>query len=240
MIASLTFTYSNNRYDLVKFKSQDKVDRYFRNKLDKNFYVFHNSTVEYQKQVIEGNLLSDFKLTFGSIQGSYPQALKAVLLKLKDLGITKVVYMQDDVFSSCGMNTALLDDLVNHLRIMQEPYLNLEYNDNQFDKILHEKNTFKVLDTDTNYFVNKKMWSFDDSCYCGNIDYILHNIYDETYFSYPDIWSAEWYLKYKFERNPTKRNITNIPFFRRVNLVGENIQNKQEDLKLITEYLNDL
>lgn len=53
MICSYTQTYSNNRDELFYFHNKDKVDLNFRNKLDKNYYIFHNSPENYKLYICE-------------------------------------------------------------------------------------------------------------------------------------------------------------------------------------------
>ena len=53
MIASFTQTYSDNRTVLFEFHNKDHIDIYFRNKLDINYYAFHNSPSEYVQNILE-------------------------------------------------------------------------------------------------------------------------------------------------------------------------------------------
>jgi len=41
MIASLTFTYGNERHDIFKYKKRDYIDQLLRSELDYNLYIFH-------------------------------------------------------------------------------------------------------------------------------------------------------------------------------------------------------
>lgn len=239
MIASLTFTYGNSRTELYEYKSQDILDKFFRNKLDYNLYVFHNSDDDFVKKVKQNQLLTDFNFTFAGIKGTYPNALKQALLFLKQKGVTKIIFLQDDVFCLL-QNKSNVNMLVEMLKQTTLPYINLEYCYGDFK----EKNSslqtitnfkkYKIYNTDTNFFKTATTWSwsFDDSPYFSDLDYALNTIYDDTYFSYPDIWSAEWYLKAKFDNINIPRPITNVSFFRRVNLIGKHA-NRDEELKFL-------
>ena len=61
----------------------------------------------------------------------------------------------------------------------------------------------------------------------------MNTIYDENYYAYPDIWSAEWYLKHKFNHYNIPRYVTDKGFFRRVNFVGRHSHNKEAEIKFL-------
>jgi hypothetical protein len=220
MIASLTFTYGNERTELYTYKAKDQIDKYFRNCLDYNLLVFHNSSDDFIKKTKKSCLFNDFNFTFASIKGTYPQALKQALLFLKEKGITKIVFLQDDVFC-LQKNTKIIDSLVQLLETANLEYLNLEYCYETFKDKLQTFNAhittqdFNIFKTDTNFFktATSWSWSFDDSPYYSTLDFALNTIYDDHYYSYPDIWSAEWYLKAKFDQINILRPITNVNFF---------------------------
>jgi len=245
MIGTLTFTYGHDRTELYQYKALDKLDKLFRNKLDYNLYIFHNTTDEFVTKIKQSNVFSDFNLTFAGIQGSYPYALKQALIHLKNKGITKIIFLQDDVFCLLHNEQEVLD-LVELLKTTKMPYINLEYCYDTFkDKLdssfaLTSYKDYKIFNTDTTFFKNATTWSwsFDDSPYFSTLDFALNTIYDETYFSYPDIWSAEWYLKAKFDQQNISRPITNVSSFRRVNLIGKHA-NREEELKFLkTKFKN--
>jgi len=235
MIGSLTFTYNDNRFDIFKYKSKDLSDKVLRNSLDYNLYLFHNSPDKYIERVKNSGLIDGFNLTFGKITGTYPQALKAALNLLKKKGVKKIFFLQDDVFS-CLDTQPIYKDLAEFARNTRLPYFNVEYNDTTNTITpLNEAKGFNVLDTTSQWFRDKGWWSWDDGAYCADLDYIMDVIYDETYFSYPDIWAAEHYLNYKFSRQNAPRPICNKGFFRRVNFIGNNDWNKNNELKFLNE-----
>jgi hypothetical protein len=240
MLASLTFTYGDKRSELYNFKNKDSGDRYFRNKLDYNLFVFHNSPDSFIEKT-KSTFFSNFNLTYAKITGSYPSALKKALLLLKEKGVTKVVFLQDDVFC-LQKEKKTIDNLIELLRITELPHLNLEYCYNNFaDKLQNVSptlnvNGLKIFKTDTNFFktATPTSWSFDDSAYYSSLNFMLDHIYDSKYFTYPDIWSAEWYLKAKFNQINMPRPITDIKFFRRVNLLGPN-NNREAELNFLNK-----
>lgn len=237
MIASLTFTYSTDRTKIYEYKSKDKNDIYFRQKLDYNLYVFHNLTETFVQQIKEKEYLKDLKIKYSIINGPYPDALKNALLFLKKQGVQKIIFLQDDVFS-CDKDVRLYDALYNFIKQTKEDYLNLEYLANQekcTDYYKDSSNLFNVYRVNTEYYINNNMWSFDDSPYYANLDFLINEIYDERYFSYPDIWSAEWYLKAKFEHKKIIKPLTNKQFFRRVNFLGPNNWNHENEIKFLEQ-----
>ena len=235
MIASLTFTYGTNRTPVYEYKSNDEMDRAFRQKLDLNLYVFHNTEDTFVNEVKNKDYFKDYNLQYASIYGTYPAALKTALLFLKQQNIKKIIFLQDDVFS-CIKDKKTYDDLLNFLKTTSLNYLNLEdsIKENTPTPLL-TTDSFDVYDITTEYYVRKNVWAFDDSPYFADIDFALNEIYDDTYFSYPDIWSAEHYLNAKFHHKTIHRPLTNKQFFRRVNFIGQNDWNKENELKFLNE-----
>jgi len=235
MIASLTFTYSDERKDIFRYKNNDVNDTTFRSLLDYNLYIFHNSSDQYIKESKDNKFFKDSKITVGGLKGTYPAALKNALYFLKSKGVTKLIFLQDDVFT-VDKETSLYTNLVTFLKDTDLNYLNLEYFDNtdSLTPIIVEPQ-YNIYNTTCSYFRDKGLWSFDDSPYYSTLDYAINQIYDETYFQYPDVWSAEWHLKAKFDRGNTNRFITNKQFFRRVNFIGKHDWNKDNELIFLKE-----
>jgi len=233
MIASLTFTYGNERFDIFKYKSKDYFDKKLRSNLDYNLLVFHNSPREYVQNIKDSKLLEGFNFTIATAEGTYPAAFGKALHFLKQQGITKLIFMQDDVYS-CNKNESEVNDLINFIKNNDLPYLNIEMtcNDPQ-RKILRTLNTFNIINTDTEYFRKDNGWSFDDSPYYSTLDFALNTIYDDNYFAYSDIWSAEWYLRHKFNHYNIPRYVPDKQFFRRVNFVGRHSHNKEAEIRFL-------
>jgi len=131
----------------------------------------------------------------------------------------------------------LIFDLIDYIKSTKDDYLNLEFFDKSYNKIIEKRKTFDILETDIKYFLDRGHWSFDDSPYYATLDYALNKIYDERYFSYPDIWSAEWYLKSKFDALDSRilRPITNKQIFRRINFIGKNDWNKESEIDFLNK-----
>lgn len=235
MIASLTFTYGDNRFDIFKYKSKDRFDQQLRNSIDLNLLVFHNSPSSYVKRVKDSKLLDNFNFTFATIDGNYPSAFKQSLYYLKNRGVKKLIFMQDDVYS-CTKNQDEINELISTIKDNDLPYINIEMVCNDPARLpVRELKHFNIIDTDTQYYRKDNGWPFDDSPYYSTLDFALEKIYDENYFSYPDIWSAEWYLRHKFNQYNIPRYVTDKGFFRRVNFVGRHSHNKEAEIKFLEE-----
>lgn len=226
MIASITFTYGDERTEVYEYKSKDILDKIFRNNLDFNLYVFHNSSEKFVTKIRESKLLSDFNFTFACVGGTWPKAFRQALQILKQKGIERVVFMEDDVFSITN-NKNLILEFVSFLKATDLHYVNLELNTNDYSKEkiqtrkkIAQKEHFNVYDTDTFFFRDLNTWSFDHSPYFCNLDFVMKEFYSQNIEQYNDIWSIEWFLKYKYDQINMPRYITDQKLFRRVNLLG--------------------
>ena len=245
MIASITFTYGEERTEVYEFKSKDRLDKIFRNSFDYNLYVFHNSPDSFIKKIKDSKLLSDFKFTFAGINGPWPSAFRQALLHLKEKGVTKMVFMEDDVFTICKDEQVILD-LADFLKTTDTNYLNLEYNSTTFSETIKtrkhiiNRNHFNVIDTDTEFFRTAASWSwsFDHSPYYCNLDFALNNFYTEQILTCTDIWAVEWLLKHKYDTINMPRHITDRELFRRVNLSGRH-PNREPELKFLKDNFNN-
>lgn len=232
MLCSFTQTYSNNRNELFYYHNKDKTDIYFRNKLDKNYYIFHNSPHNYIKHIIIQN--EYFKriknldiITYNNI--SYTDSFFNTLKKIKQDGYKYMFFLQDDVFSL--VNEKIIDELLDFVKNNTFDMLNIEVpNINIHTPIIYSNNNIKIYNTTSDDFVNKKLWSFDDGPYVANIDFLINKIYDVNYFQFYDIWKAEGYLNQKITNNKIQRLTSNISFFERIGIVGPNAWNRNNEL----------
>jgi hypothetical protein len=158
MIASITFTYGDERTEVYEYKCKDELDKVFRNSLDFNLYVFHNSSESFIKKIRESKLLSDFNFTFASVNGPWPKAFRQALNILKQKSVERMVFMEDDVFSITD-NKNLILEFANLLKTTDYHYINLELNTQDYPqekiqtrKKILQKEFFNVYDTDTYFF----------------------------------------------------------------------------------------
>ena len=223
MLCSFTQTYSNNRSELFYYHNKDKTDIYFRNKLDKNYYCFHNSSQLYKDEILKNSYLKSIKnidiISYDNI--SYTHSFYNTLVKIKKEGYKYIFFLQDDVFSI--VNEKLIDELLEFVRNNSFDMLSIEAsNINTEAPIIFSNDNIKIYNTTSDDFKNKNLWAYDDGPYVANIDYLLNVIYDNTFFLKGDIWSAERYLNNKIINNKIERLTTNINFFRRIGIVGPN------------------
>jgi len=223
MICSYTQTYSDNRVELCEFHNKDSSDIRFRNKLDNNYFVFHNSSDNYMNTVCEFKYFQNIEkktiLSYNNI--SYTQSLYNTFQRMKDDGYKYVVFLQDDVFSTA--DDSIIDKLVDYIRYNSFDMLNLEYSViNPLAPIVYSSGDLHIYNSTSEDFKSKKLWSFDDGPYVADIDFIMNTLFDDTHLSKNDIWSAEFYIRDKVDRRPIQRLTTNYIIFKRFDIVGPN------------------
>lgn len=238
MICSFTQTYSNDRNELFTYHNKDNIDIQFRNKLDKNYYIFHNSSENYIKDICGQNYLKKINnieiIKYNNI--SYTESLYKTLNKCKNDGVKYLFFLQDDVFSQIDVNDDIINELLIFIKNNNFDMLNIEKNDIDIAKtIVYSNNNIKIYDTTSDDFENKKLWCFDDGPYVANIDFLLNKIYDNIYFSKNDIWTAENYLMNKIKKNKIQRLSCNISIFKRMGILGPNAWNREEEIKLLNK-----
>ena len=231
MLCSFTQTYSNNRNELFYYHNKDKTDIYFRNKLDKNYYIFHNSPHNYIEHIIGNDYFKKIKnLDINSYNNiTYTHSFFNTLKKIKQEGFKYMFFLQDDVFSL--VNEKAIDELLDYIKNNTFDMLNIEVpNINTFAPIIYSSNNIKIYNTTSDDFVNKKLWAFDDGPYVANVDFLINKIYDINFFQLNDIWKAEGYLNKKITNNKIQRLTSNISFFERIGIVGPNAWNRNNEL----------
>jgi hypothetical protein len=224
MLCSFTQTYSDNRSELFYFHNKDKTDIYFRNKLDKNYFVFHNSPNEYKEKIIQNSYFNDIKnidiLSYDNI--CYTDSFYSTLMRIKNDGYKYVFFLQDDVFSN--VNEKLIDELLIFINNNSFEMLNIERTNIKTEApTIFSHDNLKIFDTNSEDFKNNNLWAFDDGPYVANIDFLINTVYDNYYFSMKDIWTGEVYLNDKISRSKIQRLSTNFQFFERYSIVGRNI-----------------
>lgn len=223
-ICSFTQTYSDGREELFNFHDNDNVDLYFRNKLDDNFYVFHNCSENYINKIENKKYLNSISkkqiISLNNI--TYTESVLKTLSLIKAKGFKYIIFLQDDVF--CMVDNETIDNLLLFIENNNFNMLNIEYNNiNNEKEIISKQSSINVYNTNSIDFTKKNFWAMDDSPFVANVDFLMSVIYDNTYFSLNDIWTAEAYMNSKIWKNPVQRLSTNISFFIRVNIVGRNI-----------------
>ena len=234
MIASFTQTYSDNRTELFEFHSKDKPDIYFRNKLDTNYYAFHNSPSEYIKNIVEYPYFKSLNkiqyIYYNDI--TYPKSFFETLQKLKIDGVKYMCFLQDDVFSQVGED--IIDELLFFVRNNTFDMLNLEVSFSNTGKSpIYSGNKLIIYETTSADFSHQKLWAFDDGPYIANIDFLLEHVYDDVYFSKGNIWDGECYINEKIYHNSIQRLSCNIGAFSRVSIVGPNPTRIESDTQLL-------
>lgn len=240
-IASITFTYQkdertdqiNDREKLFEYRQFDDNYQHFMSKLDYNFYIFHNCQKQYAKNIIQKYLK---KNQFNFLMNhKYAESFKFILEYLKNIGVTKIVFLQDDVFSIPSHEKDLYTNLYDLIKITNIPYINIEHACHNQELIYEQHKNINLYKTNTFGARDAGHWSFSDASYFANLDYALNYIYDENYFASKDIREAEFYLKHKFDKINLDTTHSNYSFFRRVNIIGPN--SKPEYINMINKYV---
>ena len=224
MICAFTQTYSSDRQELFDYHDKAEVDIRFRNKLDGNYYAFHNSNETYKTRMCARPYFRSIErmtiLTYNDM--TYPRSLLLTLIKCRNDGVKYLFFLQDDVFSL--VDDKVMDELLYFVRNTEFDMLNIDVNDvNTSAPVIYSAEKLKIYNTTSVDFVNSKMWAFDDGPYVARVDFLIKTLYDSTYFSMNDIWTAEVYLNRKIHGRPIQRLSTNLNIFRRFNIVGRNL-----------------
>jgi hypothetical protein len=239
-ICVITQTYSDNRIELFNYHNLDENDNYFRNKFDGNIYTFHNLSDEYYETLIKMDYFKNLNnlslIRYNNI--SYPQTFKKTLSTLIKQGYEYVMFLQDDVFT-ITKDKIIYDEIYDFIQNNDFDMLNLEteyLSLNTEKEILHKNSNIVVYNTDSSDYVKRGWFSFDDGPYIAKIEYIHDNIYDDYYFNYHDIWSAENYLNSKVKNIIIQRFTFNKAIYRRFNLIGPNNWDFENDKKILEKY----
>lgn len=240
-ICVFTQTYSDNRKELFKYHELDFLDIEFRNNFEYNLYSFHNSTPEYIKIINEFNYLKNLKniniISYTNL--SYTETFKNTLQRVLNLGFDYIIFLQDDCLTN--EQDINIKELVNFIKNEDFDMLNLEHKVSNLnlkeEEIYYESNGFTVYNTTSNDFKNRGLYSFDDGAYVANIKFLLNELYDENYFNIGNIWSAENYLNNKINNKKIQRLTTNISLYKRYNIVGRNIGDRNLSIEKLEKNL---
>jgi len=240
-ICSWTQTYGNERSLIFEWKEKDHTQFKFLNQLDNCILSFHNSSDEFKNKIISKNLYKEY-IAFDGIP--YPPTLYHSLHKMKHDGYNKILFLQDDVFSS-NIDYSDYEEILHWMKNNEFNMINLEdpYNHGFDDIEFHKKFDSECIKLNNKIYKTsisdkQKMhpggYSMDDGVYCADIDYLLNFIYDDIYFSFNDIWHGEVYLNFKHNNSNNDRYTIERSLFRRCNFVGRNDHNKTNEI----EWLN--
>jgi hypothetical protein len=221
-ICIFTQTYSNDREILYKYHNMDELDVYFRNQFDLNLYSFHNVSNEIRIKLLNNPYFLKIKnlevIQYDNI--TYTRSWEETLKKLKSEGYEKIIFIQDDCFTSSSKDK--IDFLIKYIKNGDYKLLNIERNIKDLKspekKIIYD-DFVKVYDTKTSDY-DGNGYSFDDGPFVGNIDFLLENVYDEIYYNSGSVWLGELYLHKKMQVNIIDRYITNYPCYLRYKITG--------------------
>jgi len=233
MNVSFFQTYGN-RLPLLIMKQKDINLQNFLNRFDLNIISLHNCTQDV-KNFVKNNKISSRSIMFDLNGKNYCECIRFLFDYLKDKQIEKFFFYQDDTFSfeiddhnEKDLYKIVFDndfDMVN--LFYKTDYLKNEknlWNESETEIVL-KSNDINLYATKTSDFKKSGLWEFDDSCFVANYKKMME-IFDEGYFKFDNIWTAETYLKEKYEKNHINRFITNKSFFKNYNILGPSANEK--------------
>jgi hypothetical protein len=230
MKISFNQTYGDARKQLFDIRFKDRKFIELLSFFDINIFSFHNchrDIVEYFK----ANCNIPNSKIFINNGISYTDCIRRMRDTIKYLNTKYFLFYQDDTFSFDN-DGADLNSLLSFVFKQEDVMLNLyEKRETLGDLPLIQDNIFQC---DTFTFARHNKWAFDDSPYICSANYIPL-IYDDTYLKYGDVWSAEHYLNAKFKQVNMKRLVTGRSLFKNYNFIGRNIQNKENEFKVLTQ-----
>lgn len=226
-ICCFSQTHGSGRDVVFRFKAYDKVDNYFRNKLDGNIYGFHGVPEEKRNEINETVFFKDTKFE-NVIYGKdelYTLTFQQTLKKVKEQGFTHFIFLQDDVFTSEEMqDKKQWDDLYQLIQDTDFNLINIESPSEWLkctdDDLLATQGDIKLYKSDTTTNQKHKNWAFGDYPYIAKIDYLLDVVYKPAYFKCTDIWNAERCLNQHAKDHPFEMCVLNTPFYFRIGLCG--------------------
>jgi len=222
-----------DRLPLLMARSEDSFFKKFTDNFDVNIISLHNAT-ENVRDYVKNNEIVKNKIILEFNDINYTQCISNLLNVLSDLKCQKFFFYQDDTFSN-EIDESNFSDLIDVCFNFEYEIVNLSHKISLFKEmrkeILYKTKTFNVYNTNTYDFCKTNSWSFDDSPFICDFKQ-LKNIFDDTYFSCGDIWSAEKHLNNKFRQKCMNRSITDVSFFTNYGLLGNNVHDQhKEDIK---------
>jgi hypothetical protein len=245
MNVSFFQTYGD-RLPLLKVRAEDSLFQQFVNCFDLNIISLHGCT-DNIKQYIHGNSLFNNAVIFDFDNINYCQCIKNLMEYLKDKNVEKFFFYQDDTFSR-EVSTSNIEDLKKMILGLDYEMINISYKTEhlieknhwtpQHKNVIYSTPHFKLFDTTTEDFKTSTLWAFDDSCFICTYK-MLQSIFNETYFTFSDIWQAECHLNGRFNQETMPRYITDVSFFINYNILGRNTQSENLSQLARTVMLSD-
>lgn len=228
MLVSFTQTYGSRRTELHKIHLKDKRLLELKSLFDLNIYSFHNVPWNQRADFVSGLPFTNWEVMLHA-KCSYADCIRVLLSRLKSVGATHFMFMQDDTFSNFN-DTIAWEDLFYIVESHKKDFLlSLAHNSALFEerepaiKTL-TLNLYNGLMED---WIGLGLWAMDDQPYICTID-VLDKLFDDEYWTRSNVWDMEIYLKNKWEKKPdTPRHFTNKALFKNYNILGNTISKKK-------------
>jgi hypothetical protein len=227
-----------NRLPLIKIREEDKFFQKFIRNFDYNIVSLHNVTSDVSDYINKNKIIPN-QIVWDSKGKLYGQCIKSLLDFISTKDVDKFFFYQDDTFSYeiselniYDLLTMVFNPNFDHINVSYKlEYLKEHKKWDELKNVIYQAPSFNLYDTTTSDFKKSGLWSFDDSCFICSPQKLLE-IYDESYWNFPNVWEAECYLESKFSRINMLRPITDISFFINYNILGRNTNPKNwENLK---------
>jgi len=244
VLVSFTQTYGNDRRELLDIYFRDEKLIEFKNHFDVNYYSFHNTSddlVEYflSKNKVKNTIILRYN------DCTYAECIKSLLNILDEIKCTHLFFSQDDTFSSEN-NDFDFEDFLKFVKSQKEDFMvciGFSYYDQSSYQYVHLINPLneKIYSTHNNSIwkantldYNYPTWNMSDEPYIATMD-LVKNCYNDEYFKFEDIWNCEINMKERFMKEKMTRHISENPFFRNYNILGQNLHDKEKARKSLKD-----
>ncbi len=215
--ASFTQTYGNERSLEIKLLKYDHIGRYMRDKCKYIVFSFRDCSESSRKNSIKflEEIFPKEKLVFivnNSV--TYKESLLGSFRKIKSLGVTDIVLMQDDMY---GLNNLInkdyqeiIDSIFSGYNSLQLKWLHLHRSETlNPDKFSLEEvkigriKFYKYCTKDFKKYTN--LYSWDDGTFIADIEFLLELYLNIGTYVSNSPWLTEYLIKqlmdkYKFAR----------------------------------------
>jgi hypothetical protein len=233
VVVSFRQTYGDERKQLYDIFAKDKRLIELLDLCDINLHSFHNcsqETIDYYKS--KNKVKNSEYLEFNEC--TYTETIKALKVKLKEMGCTHFLFTQDDHFSF-NNEDIVWEELIEYVKEHDKNFmLNLTTHGPWVATSLdlnYVKPSFKLFKTSSTSIHKQGIWStMDDQPYMSTID-IIDLIYDDVYCEKGSIWDGEMHLKKRFDKESITKFLFERKLFKAYNLMGRTLSKKEQNIE---------
>ena len=217
IFACFTQTYGNNRILEIKLLNYDKIGKYLRHKCDYIVFSFRDcseDTIHHSIQFLEGIFPKEKLIFIKNNSLTYKESLLKSFKKMKSLGVTDIVLMQDDMY---GLNNKInqnYEDIINSifkgykslglkwLHLLRSETINPEKMSLKEHKVGKIK-FYKYLTSD--FKKHTPRYSWNDGTFIADLEFLMKLYFHIGFYAKNSPWLTEYTIKqlmdnYKFTR----------------------------------------